>query len=388
MDHFQPVQVNKLFTFKLLKVAIIPSTYLSLAETTNMQFMLDRSQDVLDAQSIWRTFLDVAPAQMSLTFDSIIARDRISAVASIVDQDSPAPLRSRPTVEQYQGKIPTMKEKFRLNQSDMRAIEIVRTLPVIAGGNTNQLVEFLLRDLSEAAVSGEKRIDLMLLQAMSTFSVDLSITGNPDGVAAGSISLLPQSYQTQGVPVVWTDAANATPLDDIQNYIEWQRNTRGRLFGAIYMSYELWLVFRKTAQVKSYLQTFFNVGKVSASFAVTLANVNEYLAANLLPPIYIINYTSMVETDGVAGFVKGFSTTNVLFAPSGKIGTLANAVPMERLYPVDGKNYANYGPTLVSKWREDDPLVEFTGMEMLAFPVLTIDSLFLLATSTVLANFV
>lgn len=367
-------------------MAIIPSTYLALADTTNMQFMLDRSQDVLDAQSIWRTFLDTAPAQVSLTFDSVIARDRIQAVASIVDPDSPAPLRARPTVEQYQGKIPTMKEKFRLNQSDMRTIEILRTLPALNGG-TDQLVNFLLRDLNEAAVAGDRRIDLMLLQAMSTFTVDLTATGSPDGAIAGTIDLLPQTYQKQGVPVVWTDAANATPIDDIENYVEFQRNTRGRTFGAIYFSYELWLVFKKTTQVKSYLQTFFNVGKANASFAVTLDNVNEMLRDTLLPPIYLINYTSGVEVDGVISYTKGFNINNVLFAPSGKLGMLANAIPMERLYQIEGKNYANYGITLVSKWREDDPLVEFTGMEALAFPVLSIDSLFLLTTNVVQANF-
>lgn len=367
-------------------MAIIPSTYLQLADTTNMQYMLDRSQDVLDSQSIWRTFLDVAPAQIALTFDSVIARDRISAVASIVDPDSPAPLRTRPPVEQYQGKIPTMKEKFRLNQSDMRSIELIRNLPALSGGS-EQLVQYLLRDLTEASVAGDKRIDLMVLQAMSTFSVDLSITGNPDGIAAGSISLLPQTYQTQGVPVVWTDKANATPIDDIENYIEFQRNTRGRTFGALYMSYELWLVFKQTAQVKSYLQTFYNVGKANASFAVTLDKVNELLVATLLPPIFIINYTSGIESDGKIGYLKGFNVNNVLFAPSGKLGLLANSIPMEKLYPVEGKAYANYGITLVSKWREDDPLVEFTGMEALAFPVLSIDSLFLLTSNVVQASF-
>jgi hypothetical protein len=360
---------------------IIPSTYLELANTQALQFIIDTSQDVLDAASIWRTYLDIGIAQMNLTVTEVIGRDRISAAASIVDADSPAPLRSRNVVEQYNVKIPTMKEKFTLKQSDMRAIEVLRALPTLQGGNT-QLVDFLIKDTQEAAVSGDKRVDLMLLQAMSTFTVDLTTT-NPDGIAGGTVDLLPQAWQKQGVPTVWTDLANATPIDDIENFLIANRNNRGRSYGVIRMAYELWIIFKRTAQVKSYIQTFFNVGKANASFAVTYANVNEFMTANGWPNIEVVNYTTMYESDGKPNFTKGFNQNNVLFSPAGKMGTLANAIPMERLHQVPGKSYANYGPTLVGKWAENDPLVEYTSMEMIAFPVLNIDSLALLTTNIV-----
>lgn len=329
----------------------------------------------------------MGPQQISLRIDTVIGRDRIAAAASIVDDDAPAPLRSRNKLERYTGNIPTMKEKFILKQSEMREILMLRNLPITNGGG-DAITRFLVRDLQEAAIAGEKRVDMLLLQAMSTLTMDLGITANPDGAAFGTIDLLAQTYQKQGVPTVWSDAANATPIDDIQRFIEFQQNTRGRYFGQIVMSIELWYKFRATTQVKSFLQGFFTTGRVNQGFAVTIDNVNEYFAANGWPLISTINYTAAVQSDGVDGYVKPFDMNALVFAPVGPVGILANAFPMEQLNQVAGKTYANYGPTLISKWRDDDPLREFTQMEMLACPALNVDGIFILNTNTVQANYV
>lgn len=338
-------------------------------------------------QSIWRGFLEVGLPQMSLNFDSAIGRDRIAAAASIVDSDAPAPLRSRNKLELYKGKIPAIKEKFRMQQDDMRTLEVLRALP-LNGSNNNALIAFLNKDLQEASVSGDKRIDLMLLQAISTLQMDINLTNNPDGVAYGVIDLLAQSYQQQGVPIVWSSSTTAKPIDDIEAFILAMRNIRGRQFGRIMMSYELWNGFRKTTQVTDMLKSYFNIGKTNGTFANTLANVNDMFVANNWPPIEIVNHITMVEVDGSPTYIKPFSTTNVVFAPPGKLGTLFNAVSMEELRPVRDKSYAKFGPTLVSKFQEGDPLVEFTAMEMNAFPMINVDSIFILKTETVQASFV
>lgn len=365
---------------------IVPSYYSNLAASQNLQFLLDSSQIVLEGQSIWRNWLDVGLPQMSLSFDSAIGRERISAAASIVDSDAPAPLRSRNKLELYKGKIPAIKEKFRMNQDDMRAMEVLRALP-LAGGNNNALIDFLNRDLQEAAVAGDKRVDIMLLQAVSTLTIDVNATNNPDGVIYGTIDLLAQSYQLQGVPTVWSNAAS-TPIDDIENYLIINSNTRGRSFAKILMPFEVWVNFKKTTQVKAYLATFYNTGKASSTFAVTLDKINEMFTANQWPPIEIVNHTANIEVDGKPTFIKPFNINNVSFVPAGKLGTLFNAVSMEEVHKVANKNYAKFGPTLVAKWAESDPLVEFTGMEMNAFPSVNVDGIYILKTDTVQASFV
>lgn len=366
---------------------IVPSYFSTLAQSQNLQFLLDTSQLNLEQQSIWRGWLNVGMPQMSLNFDSAIGRDRIAAAASIVDSDAPAPMRSRNKLELYKGKIPAIKEKFRMNQDDMRAIEVLRALP-LANGNNDALIAFLNKDLQEAAVSGDKRIDIMLLQAISTLTIDVNTTNNPDGVAYGTIDLLAQSYQKQGVPVVWTDATNAKPIDDIEGFLQTNWNVRGRQFGRIMMSYELWINFKKNAQVKSYLASFYNTGKTANSFAVTLANINEYMGANMWPQIEIVNHTANIEVDGQPTYIKPFNSSACVFVPAGKVGTLFNAVSMEMVHPVNDKSYATFGQTLVSKWAESDPLAEYTAMEMNAFPGVNVDGIFILKTDTVQASYV
>lgn len=366
---------------------IIGSYFRELAENQNLQFLIDASQSNLEQQSIWRNWLNVGLPQMDLNFDSAIGRERIAAAASIVDSDAPAPLRSRNKLELYKGKIPAIKEKFRMNQDDMRTLEVLRVLP-LAGGNNSALIDFLNKDLQEAAVSGDKRIDLMLLQALSTLAIDVNLTNNPDGVVYGTIDLLAQSYQKQGVPIVWTSATTAKPITDIEGYLLANSNLRGRQFGKILMSYELWQVFRATTQVSDMLKSFFNIGKTNGTFANTLANVNDMFVANGWPVIEIINHVTNIEVDGKPTYIKPFNANNVVFVPAGKVGTLFNAISMADLHRVANKTYAKFGPTLVSKWAEDDPLTEFTAMEMNAFPSVNIDGIFLLKTDTVQASFV
>lgn len=371
-------------------MAIVPSYFSDLAQAQDLQFLLDTSQLNLEDQSLWRGFLDMGIPQVSLNFDAAIGRERIAAAASIVDSDAPAPLRSRNKLELYRGKIPAIKEKFRLNQDDMRAIEVLKSLPVLNGGSATQLIQFLNKDIQEAAVSGDKRIDIMLLQAISTLQIDVNVTNNPDGVAYGTIDLLAKSFQKQGVPTPWAaNLTTATPIDDIENFINTMWRLRGRQFARILMSYELWLVFKKTTQVKTYLATFYNTGKSNGgAFAVTLNTVNEMLSANMWPQIEIVNHSANIEVDGNQTYYKPFNVNNVAFVPAGKLGVLHNAVSMEALHPVQDKFYMNFGPTLISKWAEPDPLVEFTAMEMNAFPGVNVDGIFIMQTDQTQASFV
>lgn len=368
---------------------IVPSFFGNYANDANIQVMIDNSLDVLQGESIWRRYLTEGIPQASLTFESAIGRSRIEAAASIVDPDAPAPLRSRNKLEFLTGKIPTMKEKFRMSQAEMRTIQSIMEN---ARFRDNQRVRALLNtlwdDVRKCATAGDKRVDFMLLQALSTLTVDTSVTLNPDGAAYGVVSLMARAYQRQGVPVVWTDLANAKPIDDIENYMDAIYTNFGRVFGKIMMSRDMWLKFKRTAQVIDRLKSFFNIGKANGTYAATIDNVNEMFMAEGWPMIEIVNKSIGVESDGIITPYKPFDVNNIAFVPDGTLGELQNAYSMELMKPVVGKNYATFGPTLVSKWCEDDPLVEFTGMEMNAFPALTqIDGIFILTTDVVQANY-
>lgn len=366
---------------------IVPSFFGEYATEPSIQTLIDDSLDLLQVKSFWRSMLDEDIPQWSLSFEQVIGRSRIEAAASIVDIDAPAPLRSNNKLEKYYGAIPSIKEKFVMSQSELRDLRAINESALLGG---NQAVQGIIRRLydhvSMAATAGDKRVDILLMQAISTLQFDVSVTNNPDGAAVGTIDLLPKAYQKQGVPITW-DNANAKPIDDIENYVEFITNTFGRGFGRILMSQTKWLKFKRNAQVADYLKSFFNIGKANGTYAPTLNNVNEMFMENGWPMIQVLNNVSGIEKDGDIDAYRFFKEDNLSFLPAGKIGTLKNAIPMERTDKIAGKAYADFGPTLVMKWAQDDPYREFTAMEMNACPAIDTDSIFLLQTDVQQANF-
>lgn len=367
---------------------IVPSIFGALVQGANMQAMIDNTLNVLYGDSVWRRYLTPGIPTMDLTFNTVIGRSRIEAAASIVDADSSAPLRSHGHLERLSGKIPTMKQKFRMSDTDLRKMHVLMETRLISDdARKRAMLDAIYNDVRKCATAGDKRVDIMLMQALSTLKIDVSATNNPDGVAFGTLDLLAGRYQKQGVKIAWSSSSTSKPLTDIQDYVEFAYNNYGRTFTSIKMSRAAWTNFMKSAEVISRLQTFFNVGKANASFAVTLDNVNAMMVANQWPTIEVINYATGVESDGIISTVQPFATESVTFVTTnGALGTLEWAPSMETLHPIENKNYATFGPTLVGKWCENDPLTEFTAMEMNAFPAIDVDQVWVLRTETVQAG--
>jgi len=368
-------------------MAVVPSFFGSLAESQNLQVLIDNALADMNAQSVWRRYLTVGVPSASLTFEAVIGRNRIEAAASIVDPGSKKPIRSRNKADVYTGKIPSITQKFSMTEQDFRNMMMLESTVMDPAGRKQILMDLLYDDVTKAAVAPDKRIDIMLLQILSTLQVDVNITNNPDGVAYGTVDLLAQSYQKQGVPTVWSNATDADPFADIENFVLKNKNSRGKTFGKILVPMELWINMKKNAKVKAAMNTFWGY-KQNAPGAITVNAMNEYLIANMLPPIEVIDYTSGIESDGVIGYYRPFAATNVSFIPNGTIGTLANAIAVEERIKAQQVSYAMYGRTLVSKWRDTDPIAEWTGCELNAFPAVDIDSVCVLTTETVQASFV
>lgn len=362
-------------------MAIVASIFGNLASRQNLQALLDNSQEALFGQSVWRNYLDWGLPQIELTFETVIGRSRIEAAASIVDPDAPAPYRSRNKWELLEGKIPTMKEAFRLNQKDYRALRALEALPISDQEKKRQLIKKLYDDVTVAATSTDRRLDMMFWQAISTFKIDISLTNNPDGVVFGAVDLLAAPDQYRTVAVNWNDPA-ADPFKDMNDVVNYAA-TKGRKFAEIWIESETWLQIKNYDKVKSAISGYLNPGS-NKNFVVTLNMVNEYLSANQLPVLKIVNVRSMVEKDGKAQILNPFKKENVVFVPAGKLGMVHNALTIEEMEPVQGITYAKYDRTLVKKYREDNPWTEFTAVELNAFPALeAIDGIYLLQTNVV-----
>jgi hypothetical protein len=341
-----------------------------------MQAIIDSSLDRF-APTWYQNYFIWGPTQSTLTFKSVIGASRIEAAASIVDRSSRAPLRSRASLNTYQGEIPAIKEKFAMREDDYRDFLAVQALSVDDATKKQQLLDYLFKDIAVAGSAAHKRLDIMVLQAVSTGKISLTVDNNPDGIVlANDIDLLMPSDNKKQAAVKWATSASATPITDITTVVLAARNM-GRSFSKILMSPTAFLAMSKTKEVIDSLVSFNQLQRGAA--VATLSKVNEYLTANLLPVIEIVDQVVGIEKDGKINTIRPFSDANVSFVPAGTLGTIKNAYCIEQLSPVEKVSYATYNHALLSKWQDNDPWGEFTAVELNAFPALdTIDNIFIL----------
>ena len=353
------------------------------AAVDRLQVMVDKSK-TLYAPLFYPRFFDVAPPQQSLTYVSTIGRNRVEAAASVVDRDGKTPLRSRQGLEKLSGEIPAIKEMFILKESDYRDFLAIQGMQGVDDATKlNQLLDLVWGDVKRSGDSCHKRIDIMVLQALSTGKIPLNTTNNPDGIVLDTeIDLLMSASNKKQAAVTWATAGSATPITDIETVVT-DAKSRGYSFEKILMSFALWLKFKKTTEVIQSMQAYFYGPKPGAGFnpiaVTTLDKVNEFLQANKLPIIEIVDESIGVEKDGAITTTNFFDANNATFVPAGKLGSIKNALAIEKIKPVQHVTYADYNKVLISKWSSNEPFGEFTKGEWNAFPAWeAIDACYLL----------
>ena len=346
----------------------------------NLQAVIDAAESRF-APTWYQKYFPFAPVQQTLTFTSVIGASRIEAAASVVNRSSEAPLRARAELSKYQGEIPAIKEKFAMRESDYRDYLALQALSIDEQTKKRQLLDLLFGDVEKAGNSVHKRMDIMALQAVSTGKISLTVDNNPDGVILKSdLDLLMPSGNKSDITGTanrkWRNPTTATPLTDIATVVSNARS-KGRAFTKILMSMNQWLQLSKCKEVVDSLVSF-NTLQQGAGI-VTLERVNTYLQANLLPVIEIVDEVIGIEKDGKINPLRPWKEGNISFIPSGSLGVIKNALCMEQMQPVQHVNYATFNRALISKWQENDPWAEFTGVELNAFPAFeAIDNVFIL----------
>lgn len=346
----------------------------------------DKLQAVVDASKdqfapVWYPkFFPYSTPQMSLTYSSVLGRTRIEAAASIISRGSSSPLRTKAALEKISGEVPKISEKFAMSEQDYRDFMVLQQLNFDDATKKSQLLDLLFNDTKKAGDSAHKRLDYLCLEAVSTGQITITVDNNPDGfVSSAPLDLGMPSGNKVNAGVNWATSATATPIDDINAVVEAAAG-EGKSFAKMLMSRAVWLKFAKCKQVVDSLVSYNQLQK-GASVA-TLDKVNDYLEANMLPTIEVVNEQIGIEKDGVITAAKPFSQTNVAFIPVGPLGKIHHAVAVEQLKPVAGVSYADYNKALISKWQENDPFAEFTAVELNAFPGFEqVEQVYLLSTT-------
>lgn len=345
----------------------------------SMQVLIDASLDRF-AKPFFPKYMPWDTQQTTLNFSDVVGASRIEAAASVVNRSSSAPLRTRNQFAKFTGEIPAIKEKMVMREQDYRDFLQIQALALGDDAKKRALLDLLFKDVNAVATSGEKRVDLMFLEGLSSGYINVNITNNPDGIVQKSqLDLLMPSSNRKSAAVDWDTTATATPLTDFANVRQYALNTRGVAPVKALMTPAQFLKFAKTKEVIDTLTAFYTLQKGAA--VVTLDRVNEYLNAVKLPIIELVDVSIGIEKDGVITAVNPWNADNVAFVPEGPLGVIKNAYSIEQLKPVEKVSYGTYGRTLISKWQNNDPWEEATAMELNAMPSFanTIDGIYLLA---------
>lgn len=354
------------------------------AYADKLQVIIDKSKDKF--APVWfKKYFDWAMPTTSLTFVSAIGRSRIEAAASITARGSKAPLRTRAGLDKLSGKVPAITEKFNLNEEDYRNWLTLQNMAVSDETKRTAMLDLMFGDVKRAGDASNKRVDMMVLEGISTGQITATVTNNPDGVVAPTpIDLFMPAENKVNAAVNWATSATATPLTDIQVISEAAAG-KGVIHGKILLSRAAFLNFVRAKEVKDSIGTFIGVRNVS-SVMPTLANINDFMTAQGWPMIEIVDEVIGVEKDGIITPVRPFSQVNAVFVPDGKLGVIHNAIPIEKIQPATHVTYADFDRSLISKWQETDPFNEYTKVELNAFPgIETIDSIYLLSTNVAFA---
>lgn len=345
-----------------------------------LQVMIDASLDKF-APTWFQKYFQWGTPQTTLNYVSVIGKSRIEAAASVVDRDSPAPLRSRAALDKLTGEIPAISEKFKMTENDYYDFLTLQSLQNVDDATKrNQLLDLMFGDVRKAGAAPLKRLDIMCLQAISTGKVVLSTTTNPDGLVMDDIDLLMPSGNKVNAATAWSNVASNPLTVDIPGIIN-SAAARGITFSKMLMTRTKWYEFIKITEVKNYISNFLGF-KTAGNVLVTLDNVNKIMEANMWPMIEIVDEAIGVEKDGSITTIRPFADANVAFIPAGPLGTIKNTVAIEQIRPVEKVSYATYQRVLVSKWAENDPFGEWTKGYLNAFPAVeAIDSIYLLSTT-------
>jgi len=219
------------------------------AYAQNLQAVIDLANDRFKP-TFYDKYFGWSPTQQTLNFTSVIGASRIEAAASIVNRSSGAPLRSRAELAKYQGEIPAIKEKFMMRESDYRDYLAIQNSPIADATKKKQLMDFLFNDIQNAGNSAHKRLDIMVLQAISTGKISLTVDTNPDGIVLKEDMdlLMPSDNKfdyTGTAARKWVNSTTATPIADITAVVT-AASEKGKSFSKILITPLLLLSYGPT----------------------------------------------------------------------------------------------------------------------------------------------
>lgn len=304
--------------------------------------------------------------------------------ADVVAMDSPLPLIKRDSLEQASGFIPKMGLKLFLNEKQMSDIEAM----LANGTPVTQVINVIFEDTPKVIEAIYERIEYMFLLGLSTGAA-LATDAEGNRAVGTRLNFGFKTENTFGVKTLWANnASTATPFDDIKKVMdkaEEDGNTIIRVFAD-----DKWIDDAcASEQVRNYYAFALNSTVANAANVPILDR--DQLAAVLMRKYGIgitrVNRSIRTEKNGVQTSKKPWKSGSATFVCDEQVGDLVWTNLAEMSHPVAGVSYETADDyILVSKYRDNDPLREYTSSQARVVPVISnVDRIYTLDSTTVQA---
>lgn len=297
-----------------------------------------------------------------LSWASLESSGSIVAV-DVVTMDSELPLKKRDSIKKASGTIPKMGSKMALNEKQLSDLKILK----LKGDKEAALVVQLFADAKRLVTGVAERLEYMFLEALST---GLTVVDDTNNIGAGiRVDFGVPAANKFGVVFLWSDATNAKPIDDINRVLD-AADANGHVITNVFMDRNTIANFRKTTQVKEMYASF--VGFIGSTIPIpNLKKINEMVSDEFGFQVIEVNKSVRTEKNGTQTSVKPWAAGAVTFVTTLDLGTVTFGELAEKSSPVDGVAYeVSDEYVLVSKYRKNDPLREFTSVQAMVLPVL------------------
>lgn len=322
---------------------------------------------------LYRRFLtpELSP---TMTWESLIENRSIVA-AAVVAFDSEIPLFRRDSFGYANGTLPKLGMKFWKGEKDIKNLMIIRNNP---NSKESDLVAKLFNDAGKASIGIEEQIENMFLQAFST-----GITEIADSDNAGVSIRVDFGYKDDNkytASIKWGNAGY-TPITDIKNVIA----KSDKSFTTIALSKKTYDLIRNSQEAKDLSANFRGLVITTAADrpVPTPSQFNEAFSDELGISFLIVDRRVQVEIDGQRKYVRPFNQDNLVFFNGTSLGRLVHSTLAEEEAPVSGVVYSKTTAyTLLSMFRKNEPLREWTSSQAIALPVIEgVDDICLLDSS-------
>lgn len=212
-----------------------------------------------------------------------VGRAGLQPVAPFRSYDTETPLGKLPGKQRVTIELPPIGEKLRVSEYDQLRFR-GNTATTWILNSTLDITRQIVTDIND-------RLEVARGQAIETGGFDADENGF---VQVADWERDPSMEVT--ADTLWSDAANATPLADLREWIDHYRDVNNMEPGSIVVNRDILLNLARTAEIRNLYSTL--VGRPSV---VNRNAINEVLADNDIPPVDLYDRRAVFDNGDGAG---------------------------------------------------------------------------------------